>query len=47
MTPEQRSDFIFNLACQYDLKEKAVRELCKIAEIEYPPKQLEAVNDCI
>lgn len=37
----EKSDFIYGLACQYNLKERAVRELCAIAEIDYPPKKLE------
>jgi hypothetical protein len=40
----EKSDFIYGLACQYNLKERAVRELCAIAEIDYPPKQMENAN---
>jgi hypothetical protein len=37
---ERKSDFIYSLACQYNLKDSAVRELCRLAEVSYPPEQI-------
>lgn len=44
MTPEQKSDFIFCVACNRNLSNQEVMALCGIAQVPYPPEQIKGTQ---